>query len=284
MQALRRLSRRRSARTESATFLLDGPVLLAEALAAGTSLRSIYVEPSGLDSDAFRLARSTGVDIQEVQAGALAKVLDLASPQSVVAVADIATVETAAVLSAAVALDRPVLVLVEVQDPGNAGTLIRVAEAAGCAGVVLTERSVDVHNPKTVRATAGAVLRLPVAEGANAAELIQAAKGMDMASWATVKDGGTSLDHAPLVGSCLLLIGSEAHGLPDDIVAAATDGLTIPMDGAVESLNAAVAGALVAFEAARQRRTGAGLTAQLRQNVGDDANPGDSSTHEERLE
>jgi len=235
-------------------------------------------------TDAIRLARSTGVDVHEVQSGALAKVLDLASPQAVVAVADIVAVDPSEVLGAAVASGRPVLVLVELQDPGNAGTLIRVAEAAGCAGVVLTERSVDVHNPKVVRATAGALLRLPVAEGANATELLSAASAAGVPSWATVKDGGTSLDDAALVGACLLVVGSEAHGLPGDVVAAATCGLTIPMDGTVESLNAAVAGSLVAFEAARQRRTGAGPTGELRQNVNVVATTGDPSTHEERPE
>jgi TrmH family RNA methyltransferase len=150
--------------------------------------------------------------------------------------------------------------------------------------VVLTERSVDVHNPKVVRATAGALLRLPVAEGANATELLSAASAAGVPSWATVKDGGTSLDDAALVGACLLVVGSEAHGLPGDVVAAATCGLTIPMDGTVESLNAAVAGSLVAFEAARQRRTGAGPTGELRQNVNVVATTGDPSTHEERPE
>lgn len=259
-------------------------MLLAEALAAGTPLRTVYYEPSGADSDAVRSARSSGVDVHEVQQGALAKVLDLATPQAVVAVADIVEHSLSQVLAAALDQTRPVLALVELQDPGNAGTLVRVAEAAGCAGVVFTERCVDAHNPKTVRASAGALLRLPVVQGVIAADLLAASAAAGMPSWATVKGDGTSLDDAQLVGGCLLLVGSEAHGLGDEVVTAATHRLTIPMDGAVESLNAAVAGSLVAFEAARQRRTCAGTAGEPRQNVDRVAASGDASTPEERSE
>lgn len=254
LQELRRLSRRRSARSDSGTFLIDGPVLLAEAISAGVELRTVFVEHAGVDLPAVSAARAAGVDVREVQDGALARVLDLATPQSVVSVAAAAPRSVDDVLSAALDRGRPVLVLVEVQDPGNAGTLVRVAEASGCAGVVLTARSVDLHNPKTVRATAGAMFRLPIAEGADPVQVVAAGAAVGMTSWATVRDGGTSLDDVDLSGPCLLLVGSEAHGLPDDVRRAAGAALSIPMDGAVESLNAAVAGALVAFEAARQRR------------------------------
>lgn len=232
-------------------------MLLAEALAAGVEIRSVFVEPAGQDLPAVRTARGAGVDVHDVLDGALARVLDMPTPQSVVAVAAADPVQADAVLEQARSARRPVMVLVEVQDPGNAGTLVRVAEAAGCAGVVLTERSVDLHNPKTVRATAGALFRLPVAEGADALRLVSAADGMGIPSWATVRDGGEVIDDVDLSGSGLLLVGSESHGLPAEVVAVATGRLSIPMEGSVESLNAAVAGALVAFEAARQRRAGA---------------------------
>jgi TrmH family RNA methyltransferase len=255
LQELRRLSRRRSARSDAGAYLIDGPVLLGEAVEAGVPVRSVFVEPEAQDHPSVRAARAAGAEVREVEPGALGRVLDVVTPQAVVAVATQSTTTVDAVLAAAVAGARPVLVLVELQDPGNAGTLVRVAEAAGCAGVVLTPRSVDLHNPKTVRATAGAMFRVPVVEGVEVTEVVAAASAVGVRSWATVRHGGTSLEAAQLSAACLVLVGSEAHGLPDDAVDAASGRLSIPMEGSVESLNAAVAGALVVFEAARQRRS-----------------------------
>ena len=149
----------------------------------------------------------------------------------------------------------PLLVLVELQDPGNVGTLVRVAEASGCAGVVLTERSVDLLNPKTVRATAGSVFRVPVAQDVAVADVLAACAAAGAPSLATVVAGGTSLDDAPLEGAVAVVLGNEAHGLDATVRAGCSGTVTIPMAGAVESLNAAVAGAVVAFEASRRRRT-----------------------------
>jgi TrmH family RNA methyltransferase len=235
-------------------FLVDGPVLLAEALDAGIELETLYVEPDALDHPAVWDARDAGVRVRDVTRGALRKVLDLTTPQDMVAVAPQRPATFARLVSAARDTDRPLLVLVELSDPGNAGTLIRVAEAAGCVGVVLTERTVDLYGPKTVRATAGAIFRVPVAVEVPVQELLDACEAADVPTWSTVVDGGVQLEHAPIAGAGALLIGSEAHGLDAEVAARCTTALTIPMEGGVESLNAAVAGAVVMFDAARQRR------------------------------
>ena len=229
-------------------------MLLAEALAAGADVRTVFVEPSGRSHQVVLDASRAGVEVREVQEGALGKVLDVVNPQAVVSVVGAASTELPAVMGAAARSSRPVLVLVSIQDPGNAGTLVRVAEAAGCAGLVLTEHSVDVHNPKTVRATAGAVFRLPVVEGVTADAVQAAATGAGIPTWAMVRADGVAPEDADLAAACVLFVGSEAHGLPDEVRDSADGRLSIPMEGAAESLNAAVAGALVAFEAARQRR------------------------------
>jgi TrmH family RNA methyltransferase len=262
LQELRRLARRRSARSDTGLYLVDGPVLLGEAVDAGVSIRSVFVEPAGRSHASVRAAAAAGAAVREVDEGTLGRVLDVVNPQAVVAVAVQSPATLDDVLRAAVDRARPVLVLVELQDPGNAGTLVRVAEAAGCAGVVLTPRSVDLHNPKAVRSTAGAMFRVPVAEGVEVAEVLEAAGALGLPSWATVREGGVPVDEADLRGGCVVLVGSEAHGLPAGAVEGATGCLSIPMEGAVESLNAAVAGALVAFEAARQRRAGGGTAAE----------------------
>lgn len=216
----------------------------------------MYVEPAAVDDPAVRAAAAAGVPVHPVPEGALKKVLDLVTPQAVVAVARSSTSTLESVVAAASAAGAPLLVLVELQDPGNAGTLVRVAEAAGCAGVVLTERSVDLHNPKTVRATAGSVFRVPVVQDVTVDAVLDACATAGVPVLATVATDGTDPESAPLDGAVAVLLGSEAHGLPAGVVDRADALVTIPMVGNVESLNAGVAGAVLAFEAARRRRAG----------------------------
>ena len=174
-----------------------------------------------------------------------------------VAVAHQRSAVTSELLDLAVAEGRPLLALVGIQDPGNAGTLLRVAEAAGCAGALLTSGSVDIWNPKAVRASAGSLLRLPVAAGLDADDLVGALRSHEdraIELVATVREGGMAPEATDLTGARVILVGSESQGLPTGLVAAAALRVTVPMDGSVESLNAAVSGAILAFEAARQRR------------------------------
>ncbi len=124
----------------------------------------MYVEPGALDHDVVWAARQAGLRIRDIAVGALAKVLDLDAPQAMVAVAAPRRAGLDELVRASVAERRPILVLAGLSDPGNVGTLVRVAEAAGCAGVVLGPNTADLYNPKTVRATAGAVFRVPVVE------------------------------------------------------------------------------------------------------------------------
>jgi TrmH family RNA methyltransferase len=254
---LRRLARRRNSRTEQGAFLVDGPVLIREALTAGVRLEALYVEP---DADPALLAEVTAgsVPIHEVHDGVLAKVLQVVNPRAMVAIAEQSAHGLDEVIASAATEGRPVLVLVEVQDPGNAGTLIRVAEASGAVGVVLCSGSVDLFNPKTVRASAGSVFRVPVVQGADWDQVLSAAREGGLGVAATVPRGGSTPDELDLAGPFAVFLGSEANGLPTGMAEQADLLVTIPMSGEVESLNAAVAGAVLAFEAARQRRAAGG--------------------------
>jgi RNA methyltransferase, TrmH family len=236
-------------------FLADGPVLLAEALAAGADVQRVFAETDCLDDPAVITAQQAGLTVVEAAPGALAKVLDLKAPRGVVAVVGASPSSVDEVLDRASATRRPVAVLVGLQDPGNLGTLIRVAEASGCAGVLLTSGSVDLHNPKTVRATAGAVFRVSVVDGVDELSVIEGCRRRSVPVVATIGSGGTLLDEAPLAGAVAVLLGAEAHGLAPELVERCDGALTIPMEGGVESLNAAVAGSIVLFEAARRRRS-----------------------------
>ncbi len=233
--------------------------MLAEALDSGVDLEAVYVEPGALDHEVVWAARDAGVRVRDTTEGALAKVLDLDAPQRMVAVATRSRARLDDVVRAAVDARRPLLVLAGLADPGNVGTLVRVAEAAGCAGVLLGPNTADLYNPKTVRATAGAVFRVPVVA---VEDLVDVLVGLAEQGVRTVATTGALEAPAPedaaLTEAVALVIGNEAHGLPTELLDACAASVRIPMEGRVESLNAAVAGAVVLFEAARQRRAARG--------------------------
>ncbi|MFP5320740.1 MAG: TrmH family RNA methyltransferase [Acidimicrobiia bacterium] len=248
MTNLRRLSGRRRARLEAGRFVVDGPTLVAEALEAGVDVVEVYAEPAAPD-DVLELARSAGVPVRAVADGVLAKVTSPVTAQPVAALAALPTPPGDEVLRGLV------LVLVGVADPGNAGTLLRVAEAAGASAVVSCADAVDLWNPKAVRASAGSLFRVPVLVEGSAPEALHRLRGAGMTTLATALDASVGLDDVDLRGDVAVLLGNEAHGLPADVVAAADLAVRIPMAGRVESLNVAMTGTVVAFEAARQRRT-----------------------------
>lgn len=249
LQHLRRLSGRRRARLEAGQFVIDGPTLVGEALDAGVDVVEVYAEP-GAPAEVTAAARAAGVAVRAVEAGALAKATSPVTPQPLAALARLPDEPGDEVL------EGLVLVLVGVADPGNAGTLLRVAEAAGASAVVSCADAVDLWNPKCVRASAGALFRVPVLGAGGAADAVARLRFAGMTVVATTLDDAVSLDDVDLTGSVAVLLGNEAHGLPADVVASADVAVRLPMAGRVESLNVAMTGTVVAFEAARQRRVG----------------------------
>ena len=256
--SLRRLSGRLKARLEAGRFVIEGPVPIAELLAAGADLDELYVD---LDQWAqvddrsplrsvVRDADASGVPVWGLTSSVFASVSDTATPQGVLALA----IRSVAPVRSVADLDGPVLVLVDISDPGNAGTLVRAAEAAGCAGVVFAGSSTDPFGPKAVRAAAGSIVRLPVSEDTEVSTVLDELRSAGRTLVATVVDGGAAPEATDLSVPVAILIGSEAHGLSSEVIAACSATITIPMQSAVESINAAVAGAVVLFEVARQRR------------------------------
>jgi TrmH family RNA methyltransferase len=251
VQRLRRLSGRRAARLEEGRFVIDGPTLLAEALASGVAVDEVFT--TGGHPELVAAAEAVGAVVREVRDEVLARATDPTTPQGVAAVARRFEVPLDDALQAA-ASGPLSLVLVDVNDPGNAGTLVRAAEAAGAAAVLFCGSSVDPSNGKCVRASAGALFHLPVASGGDVGRVLQRLSDLEVHRVATVVDGGTPYDAADLTGPLALVLGSEAHGLPADVVDAVDERLTIPMAGRAESLNVAMAGAVLCFESLRQRR------------------------------
>jgi TrmH family RNA methyltransferase len=157
-----------------------------------------------------------------------------------------------------VPLGVDIVVLAGVADPGNAGTLLRTAEAAGAGAVVFAGSTVDPYAPKVVRSSAGSVFRVPIAVEPDAAAALGRVSSGGRRLVGLAIDEGTVCDEADLGGGIAFVLGNESHGLPDDLIAHIDEWVHIPMAGRVESLNVATAGALVLFEAARQRRQSTG--------------------------
>lgn len=255
LQRLRRLSRRRSARTEEGAYVLDGSTLLGEALDAGVALIEVVAEPNCPD-DLLARAEAAGAAITPVSSGALARAVDTVTPQPVAAIAALPELALDAALDGIGGDHVPlVLVLVGINDPGNAGTLLRSADAAGAQVVVFCDDAVDPYNPKCVRAAAGSLFRLGVVRSAAAEEVVATLGARGVQAVGTAVDRGTAYDAIDWTGPSAILLGNEAHGLDPDVAAGLEKLATIPMAGPVESLNVGMAGTLICFEALRQRRS-----------------------------
>lgn len=226
---------------------------MREAFEAGVTLLELFAVP-GVAPSLCDAVASTGVRIHEVTPAVLARATDTVTPQGMAAVAarPAATVEQAVAAAAAGPL---ALVLVDVQDPGNVGTLLRAAEAAGAVAVLCCGGTVDPWSPKCVRASAGALFHLPVVNGGEATTVLAQLAEQGARTVATVVREGTPYDHLDLTGPVAVVLGSEAHGLPGEVVELVDDVVTIPMAGRSESLNVAMAGSILCFESLRQRRS-----------------------------
>lgn len=212
--------------------MVEGAGLLTQAVAAGWEVEAQFVQPG---ADAVRC----DAPLFEFAPNVLERVASTEHPQPVIAIVhqQVRTLPPDATF---------VMVADRIADPGNAGTIIRSAEAAGADAVVFTPGSVDPFNSKVVRATAGSLFRVPVV-AADLADVKRAGLGL----WATSSHHGTPYTQAALTERVAVVMGNEAHGVPDD---APVDGwLTIPHAGAAESLNVAMAATVLAFEVARQR-------------------------------
>jgi TrmH family RNA methyltransferase len=232
--------------------VIDGPILLREALRAGVAVE-VVLATADADPRLLAEAQAAGAVVHEVAQDVLARAVDTVTPNGLAAIAARVEVSLDAALAAAAA-GPLALVLVDVADPGNAGTLLRAAEAAGAAAVLFGGASVDPSNPKCVRASAGALFHVPVAVTGQVEAVLDDLGHRGVARVGSVVDGGTPYDALDLTGPVALVLGSEAHGLAPAVRALVDHAVSIPMAGRSESLNVAMAGSVLCFEALRQRR------------------------------
>jgi RNA methyltransferase, TrmH family len=239
--------RRLAIRRDDDAVLLDGEHLVCEALNAGVALEVILT--TGQAGAVLDRARAAAVEVHETTPAVLEAASPVQSPSGIVAIGRWQPVAAAEALRNAPSLT---LGLVDVQDPGNVGAVIRSADALGASAVLSLDGSADPAGWKALRGAMGSTFRLPVARG-TLEDVTQAAREARIPIVATVAEAGTDLTSADLSRPLLVLLGREGSGLDAGVVASADWRLTIPMRAGVDSLNVAVAAALVLWEAGRRR-------------------------------
>ena len=256
MAAARKLLRR-AERDRRKEFLVEGPTLVREALEAGAGVKDVFlaedVEGHGLEA----AIEEAGVPAWTVGMDVIAALSETVTPQGAVAVVTDPSVELDALSETDLCL-----VLADVRDPGNAGTLVRTAAAAGAGGVVFAAGSVDPLHPKVVRSASGALFRVPIVRHAPLAEVAATLRAAGMALVGTAADAPTDVYSLDLTGPVAVVLGNEAWGLPEAANRLLDERVAIPMPGPVESLNVSIAGAILLFEILRQRvgTSGPGLS------------------------
>ena len=224
---------------------------MSAALESGAQFEAIYVDADEATSPALvaltTRAHDLGVRVFALERGVLAKVADAQTPQPV-----LAAVRFTSTAVTDIACQGLILVVHDLKDPGNAGTIIRSGDAAGASAVIFTGQSVDPYNPKTLRATAGSIFHLDVCVAPLEMTLAHFS-GLGAQTLATVVRGGTSHRDVKFTIATVVVIGNESEGLSADVIAQCDRSISIPMAGRSESLNAGVAASLIAFEALWQR-------------------------------
>ncbi|ARQ71665.1 TrmH family RNA methyltransferase [Streptomyces marincola] len=268
--AARRLSRR-SLRGKERRFLAEGPQAVGEAVAHRTdgvgTLVELFATPEAAERHAALVdrARAAGARVHLASPEAVAGISQTVTPQGLVGVCRFLDRPLAGIVAAR---PRLVAVLAHVRDPGNAGTVLRCADAAGADAVVFTDASVDLYNPKAVRASVGSLFHLPVAVGVPVADAVRelAAAGVRVlaADGAGDRDLDAELDAGTMGGPTAWIFGNEAWGLPEPTRALADAVVRVPIHGQAESLNLATAAAVCLYASARAQRAPGGCRTPAR--------------------
>lgn len=251
---------KRSARTETGLFLLEGPQAVREALSyRPEAIVELFATPTGWERhpDIRSKAAEHGVEVEYVTEYVLNAMADTVTPQGLVAVVQQTPTAVKEIFTAS---PRLIAICEEVRDPGNLGTIIRAADAAGADAVVLTGRTVDPYNPKVVRATTGSLFHLPVSVGGDLADVVARARAAGITVLAADVKGDDLLAaraEGVLDGPTAWLFGNEARGLEDASLALADRALKLPIFGRAESLNLATAASVCLYESAFTQRAAA---------------------------
>ncbi|WP_406313811.1 RNA methyltransferase [Streptosporangium sp. NBC_01639] len=254
VKAVRRLTKR-AFRDRDRSFLAEGPQAVREALALDDVVVELFAtaEAALRHADIVSAAVAAGVPFHRASGEVMAELAQTVTPQGLLAVCRFVHVPLDSALSADA---RLVAVLAHVRDPGNAGTVLRTADAAGADAVVFTDASVDPYNGKCVRASAGSLFHLPVTTGLPVAQAVQKLKDAGLRVLAADGAGEQTLDDVDLSGPTAWVFGNEAWGLPEEILRLTDEVVRVPIYGQAESLNLATAAAVCLYASARSQRAG----------------------------
>jgi TrmH family RNA methyltransferase len=251
----RRLAKR-AFRREEGRFLVEGPTGVTEALAEPGALLELFATPEAATRYAglVATAAAAGVVIHSVTPSVMSDLAQTVTPQGLIGIAGL---RDRALKDITAERPKLVVVLASIRDPGNAGTILRSADAAGADAVIFTDASVDPYNPKCVRSSAGSLFHVPFVVGVPLATAIVELRAAGLQVLATSGAGSVDLYSAELSGPVAWLFGNEAWGLPEELVALADESVRVPIHGRAESLNLATAAAVCLYASAQaQRRPG----------------------------
>lgn len=264
MKHVMQLNKKSKTRYQERVFVVEGLKMCMEV--SREMIREMYVSERFIANGANR-ERLKGYNYEVVKDAVFSHISDTKTPQGILclvrmpeyALGDLLgdgfPAEPAVAEEAVLAGKQPHLLILEsIQDPGNLGTMMRTGEGAGITGVIMNRTTADIFHPKTIRSTMGSLFRVPFYISDNLQETIAVLKGKGIALYAAHLDGKVCYDEPDYTVPCGFLVGNEGNGLSPEIAALADAYVRIPMEGSVESLNAAVASALLMYEASRQRR------------------------------
>lgn len=241
------LQKKARQRREEKVFVVEGIRMVQEVPLDRTEV--IYASDSFLAQGGREKLK--GLPYTEVSDQAFKAMTDTQTPQGVLAIVKMKEYQEEELYAA----EKPLLMILEnLQDPGNLGTILRAGEGAGVTGVIMTRETVDAYNPKVIRSTMGSIYRMPFVVADDLKKVLQSCREHGITTYAAHLKGTKNYEEADYRGGAAFLIGNEAAGLSDEISEAADLLVKIPMAGQVESLNAAIAATIFMYETARQRR------------------------------
>lgn len=257
LKAVSALLKKAKERREKKAFVVEGPRMVVEAPAE--SLKAVYIaesyennpENQTVLTELRSKCESVGAVFETVADSVFKNVSDTQTPQGIMAVVAMPEYGLEQLLDGE---KTHLLILESVQDPGNLGTMVRTGEGAGITGVIMNKTTVDLFNPKTIRSTMGSIYRVPFYVTEDLSETMQLLKTKGVSLYAAHLKGEHYYTDEDYTKSCGFLIGNEGNGLSDEIANRADTYIKIPMEGQVESLNAAISATLLMYEANRQRR------------------------------
>lgn len=251
IKELIKLQKQARERRKTKKFVAEGIKMVLEAINFD-KLDKLYVSESAFDRTAQRLGdKLERIPYEVVADNVFKQISDTVTPQGVLATVNMPEYDVKEILSD----ERKAWVLLDdLRDPGNLGTIVRTSEGAGMSGVIMSKESVDLFNPKVVRSTMGAIFRVKFCYVESLIDIIEEIKKSGYDVYATAMEGSEVYDCVDYTKGAAFIIGNEANGVSDAVFEKASQRIRIPMEGKLESLNAAVSAAIIMYEMAGQKR------------------------------